>query len=129
MLTLTIPNKTLLNANGREHHMVRANKTKALRSLAETTAQGLPPFQNHVLVRVHIAWPKLKRRRDAANLAPTLKACLDGFTDAGLWPDDSDDYVTGPHPYVTREQAPAGFTILTFEFVEYPNRDDVPGAH
>lgn len=129
MIILTIDNKTqLINANGREHHMVRAKKTKALRSLAKTAAEGLPPFTNHVWVRVYIEWSPLSRKRDAANLAPTLKACLDGFTDAGLWPDDNDEFVTGPHAYATRENTVKGHTILRFEFEEYLSRSDVPGA-
>lgn len=129
MITLTITNKTqLINANSREHHMVRAKKTKALRSLAKTAAEGLPPFTNHVWVRVYIDWSPLTRRRDVANLAPTLKACVDGFTDAGLWVDDDDEHVTGPHAYASGVKADRGQTRLRFEFTEYPSRADVPGA-
>lgn len=129
MIILTIDNKTqLINANGREHHMVRAKKTKALRSLAKTAAEGLPQFTNHVWVRVYIEWSPLSRKRDAANLAPTLKACLDGFTDAGLWPDDNDEFVTGPHAYASRVKADQGQTRLRFEFTGYRSRTDVPGA-
>lgn len=128
MITLTIPAKTIINANGREHHMVRANKTKALRSLAKTAAQGLPPYTNHVWVRAYIDWPKINRKRDAANLAPTLKACVDGFTDAGLWPDDNDQHITGPHSYATDQTAPRGFTVVHFEFTEYASRTEVPGT-
>jgi Holliday junction resolvase RusA-like endonuclease len=33
------------------------------------------------------------RRRDADNPAPTCKAIVDGLVDAGLWPDDSPEWV------------------------------------
>jgi hypothetical protein len=36
------------------------------------------------------------RRRDAHNVAPTIKACVDGLVDARVIPDDSDRYLIGP---------------------------------
>ena len=37
-----------------------------------------------------------RSRIDPANYAPTAKACVDGLVDAGIWPDDSADWVEGP---------------------------------
>lgn len=36
------------------------------------------------------------RRRDVHNYLPTVKACIDGFTDANLWEDDRDGILIGP---------------------------------
>lgn len=37
-----------------------------------------------------------RRRRDVHNFMPTVKAAIDGLTDAGLWIDDRDGILTGP---------------------------------
>lgn len=84
-----------ISANAREHHMVKAAKTKAWRAAAEAHARaaGIPP-----LARVHFtAEPRWtdKRRRDALNAAPTIKAVIDGIVDAGVIADDADRYVSG----------------------------------
>lgn len=39
-----------------------------------------------------------RRRRDPHNLTPTLKAIVDGLVDAGLWPDDTPEFVTTTEP-------------------------------
>ena len=41
-----------------------------------------------------------RRRRDRHNLAPTVKAMMDGLIDAGLLPDDADRYLDGPHTLI-----------------------------
>lgn len=43
------------------------------------------------------------RRRDPHNYFPTLKPIIDGLTDAGLWPDDTPEYVRTIEPVFTRE--------------------------
>lgn len=48
---------------------------------------------------VYVAWPN-RRRRDVANLMPTFKPLIDGAVDAGVLPDDNDEYLTGPDPRV-----------------------------
>lgn len=37
-----------------------------------------------------------KGTADPSNAAPTVKALIDGLTDAGLWPDDDSTHVIGP---------------------------------
>jgi crossover junction endodeoxyribonuclease RusA len=51
-------------------------------------AEHLPPCY----VRVTFPVPD-NRRRDADNPAPTVKAIVDGLVDAGLWPDDTPEWV------------------------------------
>ena len=98
--TVTIPvdlKAEALSANGREHWSVRKARTKVLRDKAKVGALAahIPPMSRaHLTVTVH--WPD-RRRRDVANLSPTIKALVDGMvTDAGLLPDDSDAYLVGP---------------------------------
>lgn len=89
-----------LNLNHRDHWSVRAKRTKAWRrtAWAEAFSQVPPPrTQPRSLVTVSI--PVVgNRRRDAANLSPTVKPIVDGLVDAGLWPDDTGEYVVTAEP-------------------------------
>lgn len=51
------------------------------------------------------------RRRDPHNVMPTLKAVVDGFTDANLWPDDSEEFVTVVEPRLLPGGRDAVFVI------------------
>lgn len=42
-------------------------------------------------------------RRDPANYYPTVKAIVDGLVLAGVWPDDTPDYVTVNEPVLWHE--------------------------
>lgn len=110
-------NQTMvLSANQRLHWALRAAKTSTLRQTAYLEAQSTrPPMERaHLLVRV--GWPD-RRRRDVANISPTIKALVDGCVDAGLLTDDDDAHLTGPdlRPYVAGRK---GVVVLDFEFVE-----------
>ena len=59
-----------------------------------------------------------RRRRDAHNIMPTIKACVDGVVAAGLLPDDDDTHLTGPDLRVAepdREQS--GYLCVELRFV------------
>ena len=96
-LTFDIPNALFMNANGRIHHYQRANLTKQLRELAYWKAkaargEGLeidPPY--HVTCTIEL---DTARRFDPPNAYPTIKALIDGMTDAGIWQDDNSDIIT-----------------------------------
>jgi crossover junction endodeoxyribonuclease RusA len=115
-IEFAVPTGRILNANQRLHWSKRAAMTKLLRVEASLHAHGLAPMQRAHLT-VAVGWPD-KRRRDVSNIAPTFKACIDGFvSDAGLLPDDSDTYLVGPdlRPYVAGVK---GYVVLTFTFEE-----------
>lgn len=85
-----------LNSNHRTHWAVRSKRTKAWRKTA-----GLVALAADLGTRDHIhvtAWihKETRRRYDAANLHPTVKACIDGCVDAGVIPDDDNAHLTGP---------------------------------
>lgn len=42
-------------------------------------------------------------RRDPANYYPTVKAIVDGLVLAGVWPDDTPEWVTVAEPVLTHE--------------------------
>ena len=98
-LTLTIPAPCdWLNSNQRLHRMVSAARIRQWRGAAEHHAaidQRWAPFECpvHIVCTVH----KTRAGRwDAGNLYPTAKAIVDGLVDAGVIPDDSNEWVTGP---------------------------------
>ena len=120
-VTMTIGAANLLTANQRLHHMKRAGVVKTLRHAAAVAAasQDAPKLDRAHIV-VHVAWPD-RRRRDVHNVMPTVKACVDGFVDFGMLPDDDDHHLVGPDLRVDPElSGVAKVTRLTFEIRETP---------
>lgn len=104
----------LLNMNDRLHWAVKMRRTRDWRTAAGYAALAaigytLPPCWVHLTLPV-----RDQRRRDPMNYAPTLKAVVDGMVDAGLWADDTPEFVTCVEPklekravrYVTVELVP-----------------------
>ena len=107
-----------LNANDRTHWARRANLVRAWRTRAQLAAASARLPKNigpsHITATIH----KTRGGRwDAHNLTPTAKAIVDGLTDYGLWPDDNNDYVTGPDMRAgePRERACVVLTITPIE--------------
>lgn len=98
--TLRISRANLLTANDKPHWGRKAALTKQLRRwgyLLGREGRGVARFHlTRARVVFEFAYPD-RRRRDRHNLAPTVKAMMDGLIDAGLLPDDSDRYLDGPH--------------------------------
>lgn len=84
-----------LNSNQRIHRMAEADLVRAWRQLAKHAARNHEPIPTPVRV-VATIWKPRANRYDPGNFYPTAKACIDGFTDAGLWPDDNHLHVIGP---------------------------------
>jgi hypothetical protein len=82
-----------INANARIHHMERARRTGAWRNAAaaHALADRLPVFTRCTIAAT--PRPVGARVRDAANLYPTIKACIDGLRDAAVLEDDHDGIV------------------------------------
>lgn len=87
-----------MSANQRTHWAVRANLTAAWREASGWTARdaGIPALGPSRVVAELWMVPRRRTRIDPANYAPTAKAVVDGLVDAGIWPDDSSGWVTGP---------------------------------
>lgn len=103
------------------HRMAVAKKAAAVRSLAAVVGRqsGQDPMER-CRITVTASLPTA-RRFDPANIAGTVsKHAIDGFTDAGLFPDDNSDHVLA----VTFQRGPRtsvpGIYRLTFEFEEVP---------
>ena len=96
-LTITVPSKhvTTLSANSRKHWRTKAAATAELRMLARTAAARTPRRMDRARLDVTLGWPD-RRRRDAGNAYPAIKALVDGIVDSGWLDDDSDAYLDGP---------------------------------
>lgn len=97
-LIIEVPASQIITSNNeRGHWAIRSGTKKLLRQKTRLRAQqaGLPKGLERVHITAHIDYPD-RRRRDAHNLMPTLKCCVDGITDYGLIPDDSDKHLIGP---------------------------------
>ena len=68
----------------------------------------------HARVEVEFAYPD-RRRRDRSNLAPTVKALMDGLIDAGLLPDDADRFLDGPHTVIAGHLAGKHLNVPMYE--------------
>lgn len=96
ILSNTKKQKEMINSNDRLHFHQKARMTSNLRSLGKFEAREAEKncFSSkrpcNVLVTV---FSPTKRRLDPPNLYPTIKALVDGFTDAGIWTDDNHEII------------------------------------
>lgn len=96
-LTLDIHKGAWITSNGRYYWADKARRTRTVRQLARFCAvhHRLSPVAGRALV-VAMIHGRTGGRFDPANAYPTIKAAIDGLTDAGLWPDDDKEHLVGP---------------------------------
>lgn len=105
-----------LTANQRLHWAKRMKLTRAVR---ERAALELRKFGQVGRVEVRLVWyVKDRRRRDADNLVPTLKALCDGIVDAGVVRDDTPEFMHKVMPVI--EYRPGVEPHLRLEVEEIP---------
>lgn len=117
-INIHLPVANAITANHRSHFHAKAEKTRHLRGVGRLAAVDDKRKYERAHLTVSIGWPD-KRRRDAHNLMPTLKALIDGMVDAGLLSDDDDKHLIGPdlRPYYA---GIPGVIELRFNFKEIP---------
>jgi len=92
----------LLNLNDRQHWRAKAKLVAVWRQAAHIAArQHYAPHLGRTLVKVTLPVRTPNTRRDPSNFAPTVKALIDGFVDAGMWPDDHAGWVVTQEPTFT----------------------------
>lgn len=90
-----------LTANQRLHWAQRAQITKTIRTLAATLARDVPFLER---IEVTLVWVVGdRRRRDADNTVPTLKALCDGLVDADVVADDVPELMRKHMPVIRYE--------------------------
>lgn len=110
----------MISANDRLHHHVRATITSYLRQLPHRYSWDEPRYTKErpciVTIDVH---PPTRRRMDAPNWYPTVKALIDGFVDAGLLTDDNNKIITETRFKSTALSGTKNYILnMTFEEVE-----------
>jgi crossover junction endodeoxyribonuclease RusA len=108
VLDLGLPPADPLSIN-RERTMHWAARARQLEPWKVTTfwlakQANLPAAVAGAAANVTVALPvRGDRRRDPANFYPTVKAIIDGLVLAGVWPDDTPEYVTVHEPILWHE--------------------------
>ncbi len=98
-IVLTIPRADeWVSVNQRLHWRELRRRNRTWREAGKIWARkaklrGLPP--SHVVAEL-VMLTKRRNRIDPANYQDTAKAVIDGMVDAGVWPDDSSQWVIGP---------------------------------
>ncbi|KHS52577.1 hypothetical protein [Brevibacterium linens] len=94
--TIDVHKAYWISDNDRLHWADKAKRTKHIRQLAHYTAkQQRLVLPTPVIVIAEIGF-RTGGRADPGNASLAVKACLDGLTDAGAWPDDDSRHVLGP---------------------------------
>lgn len=112
-----------LSANQRMHWAQRANVTRDVRQVTRLLARNTP-HADRLVVTLHYR-PRDIRRRDAHNLWPTVKACVDGLVDAGVVDDDDTAHCSTPEPII---HPPDGSKAAMWLQLDYPVRCAAPAV-
>lgn len=90
----------MISANDRLNPHIRAELTAHLRNLSKETALRTYEHPERIMFSdvnpCHIGviiYPPTERRMDAPNWYPTVKALIDGLTDAGVFEDDNNKVI------------------------------------
>ena len=96
ILSNTKRKKEMLNANDRPHWTQKAKITAYLRQIGRLkVSEGKYPAytKKRPCGLVVTIYAPTKRRMDPPNFYPTVKALVDGMTDAGIWTDDNHEVI------------------------------------
>jgi crossover junction endodeoxyribonuclease RusA len=100
-----------LTANQRLHWRERATRTAAIRSTTRFMAHRIPELGR---CEVELTWIVTdRRRRDADNIVPTLKAMCDGLVDAGVVSDDTPNLMVKRMPEIRIGASPHMVLLVT----------------
>lgn len=120
-MTIALRRSEILTANQRLHWAAKARTVSNLRAVGATEAiEQRVPVMDRAHLTVWVSWPD-RRRRDVSNLAPSIKALVDGVVqDAQRLPDDDDRHLIGPDMRVTNGPSglDRGVVLLRFEWEE-----------
>ena len=119
-LTFKVPDDQWLSSNQRLHWAPKGKRTKWLRDYAARRiwiSKPSAPYKNGARITAHIGYAS-NTKADPNNAAPTTKALIDGLVEAGMFIDDSHEWVLGPDHRRDTEKAPRGFHTVRLEIEE-----------
>lgn len=105
-ISFTAPKPDLpITLNERLHHFDRYRRDKTWQEAAFWWAKqhkvNCRGANYPIEVYVEFGTNRPNQRRDPHNFVPTIKAICDGFTKAGVWPDDDSKHVHTSEPTFT----------------------------
>ena len=127
-ILFTIPDNEWLTLNGRYHWADKARRTAALRERAKYQSLNamrrgiLKPAFGRVLVIAGVQYSN--GRADPSNAQATAKPLIDGMTDAGVFEDDSSEYVVGPDMRRVAGRPPKGTHTIAIMIEEIGGEKD-----
>jgi crossover junction endodeoxyribonuclease RusA len=98
---IVLPFTRALSLNDRMHHMVKAKTVALWRKAAKEGLLSVPVPACERVRAEFIYIPAQKRRRDPDNLVAAMKPVVDALVDAGVVPDDTQEYVERVWPIIT----------------------------
>jgi len=98
--TIELPFTKSLSLNDRLHHMVKAKLVAQWRKAAGEAlrAAHIPACERVKVSLLYI--PAQNRRRDPDNLVASMKPVVDALVDAGIVPDDTQEFVERVWPVI-----------------------------
>lgn len=96
ILSNTKRKKEMMNANDRMNWAQKAKITTYLRQIGRLNVlkgKYTPHTKKRPCGLMVAIYAPTKRRMDPPNFYPTVKALVDGMTDAGIWTDDSHEVI------------------------------------
>ena len=93
-----VPASVVLSSNDRLHWAPQGQRTAQIRMLGKLAGRKMfaVPAASRIRIIVDV-WKGHGGRYDPPNLAPSVKAIVDGFRDSGILVDDDWRHVDGPH--------------------------------
>jgi crossover junction endodeoxyribonuclease RusA len=92
-----------INMERTKHWSWRAKRAKDFRLCAMVAARDLSiGMQPPSTVEVELPFDRASNNRDPSNFFPAVKAMVDGLVDAGLWADDTGEYVSIAEPVLKK---------------------------
>lgn len=114
---LRLPLSRVLSANDRLNRGQAAKKVAFIRGQAMLLARaGRAPRFERAEVKVIVRFPD-GRRRDPNNYHATTKPLIDGFVDAGVFPDDDAKHVLGPDIRKSSKRAEPSLSSPMCDFI------------
>lgn len=109
------PPAPAMSLNDRHHWAQQRRLTKLWRTATATHARAQRVgAHGPSIVAISLPVKSLKQRRDPHNLTPTLKACVDGLVDTGVFVDDDSTRVATLEPRVhLRSERPEVVITIT----------------
>lgn len=122
-IEIRVPKNLWISENGAHGDWrVVARKARSLKYMGFLNARHYVVTHHAHFERCHVTaeilYPPHAHRADPTNANRVTKHLIDGFTQAGLWPDDDSEHVIGPDHRRSVRKAQTGWHVVVFHIEE-----------